>query len=89
MEQYRKARNRGIWASLIIGYGGRLLVLPLSGGNYTTALTLSIVLAVIAIAVSIWACVNWARMKNRSPWWSLWGIAAPLGYIPLAILRTK
>jgi uncharacterized membrane protein len=45
--------------------------------------------AVIGIILVIIGCYFWTKYKNISAWHTLWGIIAPVGFIPLALIKSK
>ena len=58
----------------------------------TTALILVVlyyVLIVAAIGMEIYGCYCWAKYKGRNKWLCLLGLVAPIGFIPLALLKDK
>lgn len=41
------------------------------------------------IALSVWGAYIWVAKKNRKWCWCLLGLAAPIGILPLALLKYK
>ena len=44
---------------------------------------------IIGGIIAIIGCNLWARDKNRSWLFALWGLAAPIGYLAMASLKDK
>lgn len=84
---YKDSRDAGCWGAVVLAVIGRVILIFIS--NWMVVLVLSIVFSVGLLWLAIWGCYNWAKLKNRSGFWALFGIIAPLGFIPLMLLRTK
>lgn len=79
-DSYKQGRNTGIWVGLIVLIIGRFLA---------SIFLLSMICWLIGLALVLFGSWNWAKYKGRSGWWALWGLLAPIGFIPLALLQDK
>lgn len=84
---YKDNRDIGCWGIVILGPISRIILAFI--GDETIALALSIVFSVGLVWLAIWGCYNWTKLKSRSGTWALFGIIAPLGFIPLMLLKPK
>ena len=79
-EEYRKQRNVAVWSGLGLLILSRILA---------SIWLLSLLIWLVGLGVVIWGSWSWAKYKGRSGWWALWGLLAPVGFIPLALMRDK
>ncbi len=79
-EMHNTATTRTVlvWIGLVLGYVAR--VLP---GGY------SLLLLFVGLSLSVWGCYIWARLKNRSGYWCLFGLLTPIGLIALWKIKDK
>ncbi len=80
-EDYRKDRTQYIWGGIGVSIVARIIAvfLPIVG----------IIISLAALAMIITGCYFWAKSKAQSSWWALFGLIAPIGFIPLALLKDK
>ncbi|MDD5510794.1 MAG: hypothetical protein PHI12_08290 [Dehalococcoidales bacterium] len=67
-----------IWAGVVLSYIGNLF-------NSDAR----ILFAVVGMALVLWGCYIWCKLKNRNIAWGLFGLLAPIGLIVLCKLRDK
>jgi len=84
---YKDNRNIGCWWAVILAGISRVILAFIGDG--VMLLLMSILFTVGLVWLAVWGCYNWAKLKNRSGGWALFGILAPLGYIPLMLLKTR
>jgi len=94
-DNLRRNRNFGIWlgaaalaAYYIIGAGAALSGRTTIGDYIAVAAILGLVSAA-AGGSFVCACYYWAKYKNRSAWLAILGLLAPLGFIPLALMKDE
>ena len=68
------------WLGVVIGWVGYYLA-P-TYGLLLLALLIDLVLAVCG-------CYIWAKAKGHSGWFALWGILAPIGFLGVALVKSK
>jgi len=89
-DNYRKNRNFGLWLGmlfLVVYYA-----VIVAGGRIGWDLGFRFAAVLIGVASTgsiICACYCWAKYKNRGGWLALWGFLAPLGFIPLALMKDE
>jgi hypothetical protein len=66
-----------IIAGLVLGYGGILLGGPAA------------LLGLVGIALEVWGCYIWAKIKGRNAAWCLLGMLSPIGLIVFFLLKDK
>jgi hypothetical protein len=66
---------------VIFGYAAR--------GVFASSEVVGIILAAISLVMIVWGSYLWVKMKNRSKWFILFGVLAPIGYIGLMLLKDK
>jgi len=77
-EEYRKSRNNFIWFGII------LLIISKFIPEYWDA-----ILYVPGSTFIFTGCYFWTKYKNISPRFTLFGFIAPIGFIPLALIKSK
>jgi hypothetical protein len=76
---YRTQRNQ-VWLGLAVLFLAVFLrAVPVVG----------ILLWMSAVAFLLAGSWHWAKYKGRSGWWALLGLLAPIGFIPLALMKDK
>jgi uncharacterized membrane protein YhaH (DUF805 family) len=94
--KYEQARST-IWPGIICLFlfilsrfiGAGLIFPSVLGGEslFLTIFTIFIGLGTIYCFVA--GSWGWAKYKGRSGWWALLGLLAPIGFIPLALMKDK
>lgn len=75
-EDYRKSRNNFIWLGIALEIIARFIP------QYWNLI--AYVPAGIFILIG---CYFWTKYKNISLWFFLFGVIAPIGFIPLALIK--
>jgi hypothetical protein len=83
-DKYKSLRNNLVWAGLIIAFVSRILVAIMP---FAAAFALG--LSCFGLVLVVIGCYFWAKYKGRNPAWTVFGVIAPIGFIPLAVLRDK
>ena len=79
-DTYRRNRNTGVGAGILVLIFARLL---------SSILLLWVILWLVGLGFVLWGCWNWTKYKGRNRWWTLCGLLAPIGFIPLALMKDK
>lgn len=79
-DSYRKKRTLWAWVGI-----GTLWI------NYLFVETwdLYLILWIFGLFALVYGSYCWAKYKGRSGWFALLGIVAPIGFIPLAVMKDK
>jgi hypothetical protein len=81
MEKHNINRLFLLWLGAILSMAGNIAIdTDRANGQIAT---------IIGGIVAIIGCDLWARDKNRSWWFALWGLVAPIGYLMMASLKDK
>jgi hypothetical protein len=89
-EYNRRNRNFGLWTgavSLVIYYV--LITVGRTVGWDSGLASAAVVLGIASTGLFMTACYCWAKYKNQSGWHALWGLLAPIGLIPLAVMKDE
>jgi hypothetical protein len=70
-----------LWLGAILSIVGNIAI---DTGRYNGQIA-----TVIGGIIAIIGCNLWARDKNRSWLFALWGLAAPIGYLAMTCLKDK
>ena len=79
-DTYRKNRNAWVWAGIVC------LIISRAMG---AILPFSVLFWLLGVGFVLSGCWYWAKYKGRSGWLTLWGLLAPIGFIPLALMNDK
>ena len=81
MEKHHINRLFLLWLGVILSIAGNIAIdIGRANGQIVT---------VIGGIIAITGCDLWAHDKNRSWWFALWGLVAPIGYLVMASLKDK
>lgn len=69
---------------LIFGY-----IVSQNSVRFLDNLILFYIVVSIGLALSVWGAYIWVTKKNRKWYWCLLGLAAPIGILPLALLKYR
>ena len=82
--EHKRVISTEIVLLLIFGY-----IVSQNSVRFLDNLALFYIVLSVGIALSVWGAYIWVAKKNRKWYWCLLGLAAPIGILPLALLKYK
>ncbi len=80
-EQFESTRTTCCWLGVAGGILANIFMAFSPGFGY--------MLLFGALILDVVGCYNWAKAKARSPWFCLWGVLAPIGFLGVALLSDR
>jgi hypothetical protein len=58
-------------------------------GNWLLPYPAIFITLIAGVAMSVYGCYLWTKLKNRHPAFALWGILSPIGLLGISLLSDK